>query len=158
MAVYTPANPPPRMRILVVTASAGGLRQTAGALVVAGAASPDRNVGGLRQMGVALIVAGAASPDRNVGGLRQTAVASFPEFLVEDLADEAVEGDGVEADVGRGDHAGVDDLALGQLLQHALEMAARLAVLPGDLEILALQSHARGVAEAEDARHDPMVH
>src|SRR5262244_2093144 len=37
------------------------------------------------------------------------------ELLVEDLRDEAIERHRVEADIGRQDDAGVDDLALGQL-------------------------------------------
>src|SRR5205823_6977779 len=59
------------------------------------------------------------------------------ELLVEDLADEAVERDGIEAHVRRDDHPRVDDLPLRQLLQDALEVVLRVALLAADLQILA---------------------
>src|SRR4030095_10412511 len=49
-----------------------------------------------------------------------------PEFLVEDLRNEAVEGDGIEAHVGGEDDPGVDDLALGQLVHGALDLGLRV--------------------------------
>src|SRR5437764_7027847 len=77
---------------------------------------------------------------------------------VEDLADEAVERDGIEAHVRRDDHPRVDDLPLRQLLQDALEVILRVSLLAADLQVLALERHARGVAEAEDAGNEPPVH
>src|SRR5204863_3594741 len=77
---------------------------------------------------------------------------------VEDLADEAVKRDGIEAHVRRDDYPRVDDLPLRQLLQDALEVILRVALLAADLQVLALERHARGVAEAEDAGHEPPVH
>src|SRR5437773_6793907 len=83
-----------------------------------------------------------------------------PEFLVEDLGDEAVEGDGVEAHVGGEDDAGVDHLALGQLVHGALDLRLGVAVGAEDIEVLALQRDlvARGVHEGEDAGHQGLVH
>src|SRR6266545_593945 len=82
------------------------------------------------------------------------------EFLVEDLGDEAVEGDGIEAHVGGEDDAGVDDLALGQLVQGALDLRLGVAVRAQDIEVFALEGDlmARGVHEGEDARHQRLVH
>src|SRR6267142_6653467 len=80
------------------------------------------------------------------------------ELLIEDLADEAVDRDGIEAHVRGRDDAGVDDLAPRQLLEDALEMAGRVPLLAPDLELLALERDPRGVAEAEDARDQALVH
>src|SRR5258705_13805293 len=80
------------------------------------------------------------------------------ELLIEDLADEAVDRDGIEAHVRGRDDAGVDDLAPQQLLEDALEMARRVPLLAPDLELLALERDPRGVAEAEDARDQALVH
>src|SRR6266850_229805 len=80
------------------------------------------------------------------------------ELLVEDLPDEAVDRDGIEADVRGRDHSGVDDLALRQLLEDALEMAGRVPLLAPDPELLALERDPRRVTKAEDPRDEPLVH
>jgi len=56
---------------------------------------------------------------------------------------------GIEAHVGREDEAGIDDLALGQLVEGALDLRLGIAVGALDVEVLALQLHlvARGVHE-----------
>src|SRR5215510_1639584 len=79
-------------------------------------------------------------------------------LLIEDLPDEAVDRDRIEAYVGGDDHAGVDHLALRKLLQDAVEMALGVARLPADFEILVLQGDPRRVAEAEDAGDQALVH
>src|SRR5207245_8352079 len=80
------------------------------------------------------------------------------EFGVEDLADESVDRDGVEAHVGGHDHPRVDDLPLRELLQHTLELAVRVAVVAPDPQLFALERDLRGVTEAEDAGDEPPVH
>src|SRR4029450_5339357 len=82
------------------------------------------------------------------------------ELLVQDLGDEAVERDRVEAHVGGQDHPGVDDLSLRQLVQRALHLGLRVAVPALDLEVLPLERHlvAIGVGEGEDARDQRLVH
>src|SRR2546427_8716333 len=80
------------------------------------------------------------------------------ELLVEDLADEAVDRDGVEAHIGGDDHSRVDHLALRQLLQHPLELTVRVPVVAPDPQLFALERDSRGVAEAEDAGEEPPVH
>src|SRR5499426_4414068 len=96
------------------------------------------------------------SAPATVPGTRPAALLA--ELLIEDLADEAVDRDGIETHVRRGDDAGVDDLALRQLLEHALEMAAGIPLLAPDPELLALERDARGVAKAEHARDQALVH
>src|SRR5262249_9306918 len=84
--------------------------------------------------------------------------ALLAKLLIEDLADKAGDRDGIEAHVRRGDDTRVDDLALRQRLEHALEMAAGIPLLAPDPELLALEREARGVAEAEHARDQALVH
>src|SRR6516164_2071468 len=55
-------------------------------------------------------------------------------------------------------HPGVDDLTLRELLEHALEVAPGVALLAPDPELFALERDARGVAEAEHARDQALVH
>src|SRR6266581_9113860 len=85
-------------------------------------------------------------------------VTLVAKLLIEDLPDEAVDRDGIEADVGGHDHSGVDHLTLRQLLQDALEMALRLPRLTPDPEILVLEGHPRRVAEAEHAGDEALIH
>src|SRR5215467_1322288 len=80
------------------------------------------------------------------------------ELLIEDLADEAVDRDGIETHVGGRDDPRVDDLAAGQLFEDAVEMAVGVALLAPDPELLALQRDPRRVAEAEDPRDQALVH
>src|SRR5690349_10984594 len=80
------------------------------------------------------------------------------ELLIEDLADEAVDRHGIEAYVRGGDDPGVDDLALRELLEHALEMAVGVPLLASNAKLLALERDARGVAEAEHARDQAVIH
>src|SRR5262245_15965061 len=89
---------------------------------------------------------------------RPASAALLAELLIEDLADEAVDRHGIETHVRSRDDPGVDDLALRQLFQDALEMAVGVALLPPDPELLALERHARRVTEAEDARDQALVH
>src|SRR5262247_2079459 len=96
------------------------------------------------------------SAPATVPGTRPAAL--LPELLIEDLADEAVDRDGIETYVRGRDDPGVDDLTLRQLFQDALEMAVGVALLPPDPELLALERHARRVTEAEDARDQALVH
>src|SRR2546427_13223990 len=77
---------------------------------------------------------------------------------VQNLADEAVEGDRVEPRVRRRDHRRVDHLASRQLLQHPLELRPRVGLVAPDRQVFALQRDAPRVAEAEHARDDPRVH
>src|SRR3989441_3748972 len=84
--------------------------------------------------------------------------ALVAKLLIEDLPDEAVDRDGIEANVGGDDHAGVDHLTLRQLLQDAFEMALRLPRLTPDPEILVLEGHPRRVAEAEHAGDEALIH
>src|SRR5262245_13473226 len=83
---------------------------------------------------------------------------SVAKFLVEDLADEAVDRDRIEPHVRGLDHPGIDDLPLRQLVEHALQMSGRVALLPANLQLLALQRHPGGVTEAEHPRHQAMIH
>src|SRR5205809_4344825 len=92
------------------------------------------------------------SPSR--GGLD----GSVPKLRVQDLADEAVDRDRVEAHVGGDDHPRVDDLALRQLLEHPLELAVRVPVVAPNPQLFALERDLRGVAEAEHAGDKPPVH
>src|SRR5262245_38146834 len=96
-------------------------------------------------------------PRRLAGGLRRRA-GLLPELLVEDLPDEAVDGDRVEADVGGADHPGVDDLALAQLVEDALEVGLGVALLTLDAEVLALEEDPGRVLEAEHAGDQSPVH
>src|SRR5262249_53534961 len=80
------------------------------------------------------------------------------ELLIEDLADEAVDRHGIEAHVRGRDDSGVDDLALRELLEHALEMAVGVPLLAPDAQLLALERDARRVAEAEHARDQALIH
>src|SRR5215468_6392795 len=84
--------------------------------------------------------------------------ALLAELLIEDLADEAVDRNRIEAHVRGRDHPGVDDLTLRELLEHALEVAAGVALLAPDPELFALERDARGVAEAEHTRDQALVH
>src|SRR5262245_19195841 len=84
--------------------------------------------------------------------------ALLAELLIEDLADEAVDRDGIETHVRGRDDPGVDDLALRELFQDALEMAVGVALLAPDPELLALERDPRGVTEAEHARDQALVH
>src|SRR2546427_1199787 len=84
--------------------------------------------------------------------------ALVAELLIEDLPDEAVDRDGIEADVGGRDHSRVDDLALGQLLQDALEMTVSVPLLASDPELLAFERDPPRVPEAEDPRDEALVH
>src|SRR3989449_8718584 len=77
---------------------------------------------------------------------------------VEDLADEAVDRDRIEARVRGDDHPRGDHLALRQPLQHPLELAVRVPVVTPDPQLFALERDSRGVAEAEDAGEEPPVH
>src|SRR6267143_204306 len=86
------------------------------------------------------------------------AAALLAELLIEDLADEAVDRDGIEAHIGGRDDPGVDHLALRQLLEHALEVAGRVPLMAPDLELLALERDPRGIAEAEHSRDQALVH
>src|SRR2546430_6184106 len=92
------------------------------------------------------------------GGRFTRSAALLAELLIEDLADEAVDGDGIEAHVRGRDDPGVDDLALRQLLEDALEMAVGVPLLAPDPELLALERDPRGIAEAEHARDQAPVH
>src|SRR5262245_21430297 len=89
---------------------------------------------------------------------RPASAALLAELLIEDLADEAVDRDGIEAHVRGRDDPGVDDLALRELFQDTLEMAVSVALLAADPELLALERDPRGVTEAEDARDQALVH
>src|SRR4029453_15310636 len=79
-------------------------------------------------------------------------------LLVEDLADEAVDRNRIEAHVGGHDDAGIYDLAPRQLLEDALDVPGRVPLLAPDLELLALERYPRGWAEAEPPRDQPLVH
>src|SRR5207302_4136473 len=84
--------------------------------------------------------------------------ALLAELLVEDLADEAIDRDGIEANVRGRDDPGVDHLALREFLEDALDVAVRVPLLTADLELLALERDTRGIAEAEHPRDQALVH
>src|SRR6516165_7885921 len=80
------------------------------------------------------------------------------ELLIEDLADEAIDRDRIEADVRSLDDPGIDDLSLRELLEHALDMAVRVPLVAPDPQLLALERDARRVAEAEHPRDQALIH
>src|SRR5262249_46128652 len=89
---------------------------------------------------------------------RPASAALLAELLIEDLSDKAVDRDRIETHVRGRDDPGVDDLALRELFQDALEMAVGVTLLALDPELLALERHPRGVTETEHARDQALVH
>src|SRR5262245_16552297 len=87
---------------------------------------------------------------------RRTALP--PELLIQDLPNEPVDGDGVETNIRGRDHAGVHDLLASQFVQNPLQVLRSLAILAGDPEVLVLETHPGGVAKAEDASDDSLIH
>src|SRR2546426_12809155 len=108
----------------------------------------------------------ASAPARAASGRTTSAPTSegrfndalVAELLIEDLPDEAVDRDGIEADVGGRDHSRVDDLALGRLLQHPPEMSVSVPLLPSGPQLVPLQPAPPRVPGAEDPRAGPALH
>src|SRR5262245_48919825 len=109
----------------------------------------------VNRMQVPPTVVGRSQIASGPGGVKKP---SFLELLIEDLTDEAVDRYRIEVRVGRNDHARVDDLALSELLQDPLQVVFGRPGVPPDLQVFALQHQPRGIAEAEDAGHQRVVH
>src|SRR5215470_13133199 len=104
----------------------------------------------------------ARKTTRTVWTSRETTNARnlAPELLIQDLGDEAIQRDGIEAHIGREDHAGVNDLALGQLVEGALDLGLGVPVDSLDRQVFAFERHLvlGGVHEREDARDERLIH